>query len=112
MKYECDWIKYFNYYMINIEDIGKWDSCSFFLKTRKIKKMKIVKSHCCLPLYHNVKIIENMNDCLFIFWWSKSEIQWINQKTSTQKSDDWKWESMNKWKMSANGCKWIIIFFA
>ena len=27
----------------------------FFMKTEKTEKMKIIKSHCHLPLYHHVK---------------------------------------------------------
>ena len=36
---------------ILVSDIHK-----FFMKTEKIGKMRIVKSHCHLPLYHCVKI--------------------------------------------------------
>ena len=31
---------------------------------------------------------ENMNDCLFILWLSKSDIQRVNQKIGTNKYDD------------------------
>ena len=38
MKYECEWIKHCNYQMINIEDIGKWDSYIFEWEPKKPKK--------------------------------------------------------------------------
>ena len=31
-----------------------------------------------------------MNDILFIFWWSKNEIQWVNNNKITKTYDDQK----------------------
>ena len=39
-----------------------------------------------------------MNDSLFIFWWLKSEIQWVNKKQVQKNQIIEKWDSTKKIK--------------
>ena len=51
-----------------------------------------------------LKCMKNMNDCLFIFWWSKSEIQFMNKKQVRTNLMIKNWDPINK---SKNKYKWL-----
>ena len=56
--------------------------------------------------------MKNTYDCLFIFWWLESEMQGINQHTSTK---IWWSKSDIQYiiqKTSTNNCKVILEYFA